>query len=171
MPSEVATQNALPASEYTSKMVPLRTPALSTGYLRAARSRKYPVERAGVLSGTIFDVVFARCAQPENAGAFHNPHIAIAAAPAAQIVRRRGVQRFEPGARPAHDDAPLAARGGSLGEQLAGSRQGVDEVGEALRAAIDFQPFERTASGQNVQLGQAVFTGKGQFAGGARTPC
>src|ERR1019366_1339698 len=68
-----------------------------------------------------FHGIFPSAAKPENRGTVHDPYVAIAAAPSAQILRRGEVQRFEPGARPAHDDALFGVRGNALREQLAGS--------------------------------------------------
>ena len=126
-------------------MVPVRTPVLSTGYFRPPRRRKI-------------------------ADPFRDPDAAIAAAPAAQIVRCRRRTRIRV---PLPDQRTMTrrlSRGGySLREQFAASRQRVIEVGEAICVAVDFGPLESAAVTRNTQLRQPVFAGDVQFSGGTRT--
>src|ERR1019366_3388044 len=54
--------------------------AFRGGHPKRVAGLRIHVEDGAAENPGPFHRVFARCAQPENAGAFHNPHIAIAAA-------------------------------------------------------------------------------------------
>src|ERR1039457_997735 len=142
--------------------------AFRGGYPKRVARLRIDVEDVPGENPGPFDGIFVSAAKPENRRTFHDPYVAIAAAPCAQILRRGGVQRFQAGARPAHDDALFGVRGNALREQLAGSGHRVIELGQEVRVAVDFAPLDRTA-GRRAQLGQPVFAGDIQLVRGTRT--